>query len=195
MLNSNEEVIKANLAKLPKICAAKHPSTQEPVFIVAGEKGYFPTSSKIDVNLFNADLKITTAQVNAMIAGSLFGWAVNAADADHPSNQPEAKPKTKPIHLKYHSTDDDYCRVYYVDEHQGLWCWQMCRKVWHNASYHQIFDLMACTSSGEPIGPRDYTDITVDTMPPDDDSNTPHLFIHWYPRRMEYAYLWNRDHD
>ncbi len=186
-----EQVIKAHLAKLPKICAAKHPSTQKTIFIVAGEKGYFPASSNIDVNSFNESLNITTAQANAMLAGALFGWAANAADADHPCNQPAKKE----LHLKYRFTVADYFRIYYLDENQGLWCWQLCRKVRHNNSYHDIFDLMRCTASGEPIGARDYTGVTLDKMPPDDDSNTPQQFIRWYPRRMEYAYLWNRDHD
>jgi hypothetical protein len=183
-----EQVIKAHLAKLPKICAAKHPSTQEPIFIVAGEKGYFPASTKIDVDAFNASLNITTAQTNAMLAGSCYGWAVDAADADHPSNQP----KSKEIYLKYRFIVADYFRIYYLDENQGLWCWQLCRKVWHNNSYHNIFDLMRCTASGEPIGARDYTGVTLEKMPPDD-ADAARQFIEWYPRRMEYADQWKRD--
>jgi hypothetical protein len=71
-----------NLAKLPGLCAAWHPFDATPIFISAGEPGHYRAFTGLDVDGFNARHKITPAQVEAMIAGSLFGWHVPGADPD-----------------------------------------------------------------------------------------------------------------
>jgi hypothetical protein len=66
------------------VCAAVHPTTGEPVMITRGESGYRPFASEFDaataVRLFNESLGVTEPQVQAMLAGSMFGWDCPAAN-------------------------------------------------------------------------------------------------------------------
>jgi hypothetical protein len=71
-----------NLAKLPGLCAARHPIDATPILISAGEQGHYRAFTGFDVDGFNARHKITPAHVEAMMAGSLFGWHVPGADPD-----------------------------------------------------------------------------------------------------------------
>ncbi len=68
--------------ELPNDCFSVLPSTGELIFIVMGEKGYFPSGKSTpdrDINrqiasASNALLGVTRGQEEAMLAGSLFGW-------------------------------------------------------------------------------------------------------------------------
>jgi hypothetical protein len=70
------------LEKLPEMCAARNPSDGKPILIKRGVKGYFPVNNNLDVDGFNARGGVTAAQVEAMTAGSMFGWDCPAADPD-----------------------------------------------------------------------------------------------------------------
>ena len=67
---------------LPPCCFARLPSTGEPVLIVRDESGFQPLASSFPVEQLNAMLarQPTPAEVEAMLAGSLFGWDVPGAD-------------------------------------------------------------------------------------------------------------------
>jgi len=66
--------------RLPRECAARLAMDDSPILIKRGESGYFPLAPATDVDKFNADRGITEAQVNAMEAGSMFGWECPGAD-------------------------------------------------------------------------------------------------------------------
>jgi hypothetical protein len=76
---------------LPAYCYAVHPIDEDVIRIVAGEKGYFPChyqshgdqSPQNVADDLNAGRGISKAQVEAMIAGSMFGWGVPGADPSH----------------------------------------------------------------------------------------------------------------
>lgn len=68
------------MADLPELCAAKLPSDNSPIMIKRGEDGYYPAARDLDVDAFNARLDISRAQVEAMLAGSMFGWECPGAD-------------------------------------------------------------------------------------------------------------------
>lgn len=85
----------ANLAKLPERCyafVACHPAGNRIVLIERGERGYqetglddpklTPEQAKTHVAIYNQKLGVTAAQQQAMLAGSLFGFDVPAADPD-----------------------------------------------------------------------------------------------------------------
>jgi len=71
------------LKKLPEICATRLNTDNSAIFIKRGIMGYWPASKNLDVDKFNADHKITLAQIMAMEAGSMFGWEVPLADPDY----------------------------------------------------------------------------------------------------------------
>lgn len=73
----------ATLNKLPEMCAARLPSTDEPILIKRGVPGYWPTRPDFDVDGFNQRKGISAAQVEAMQIGSMFGWHVPGADPDN----------------------------------------------------------------------------------------------------------------
>ncbi len=75
-----------NLKKLPPICAAKMPGTGEPILIKRGEMGYYGRPSTFDVDGYNQRHGVTRYQVDAMLAGSMFGWEVPGADPDYYEN-------------------------------------------------------------------------------------------------------------
>lgn len=71
----------SNLAKLPEFCFARLPSNDAPIIIEAGARGYRLAEGSIPEKM-NARLGVTPAQVEAMLAGSMFGWDVPGADPD-----------------------------------------------------------------------------------------------------------------
>lgn len=69
-----------NLKKLPEKCAANMPGTGEPILIKRGVKGYWPLKPGFDVEGYNQRHGVNRYQVEAMLAGSCFGWEVPGAD-------------------------------------------------------------------------------------------------------------------
>ena len=77
--------------KLPNDCFSVLPSTGELIFIVVGEKGYYPSGKSTPDKGINRQialasnslLGVTRAQEEAMLAGSLFGWNTPAAKPWH----------------------------------------------------------------------------------------------------------------
>lgn len=71
------------VADLPSECLAKHPTTDEVIFIRRGESGYHATDwgEQTDewIDLKNARIGCTPAQREAMFVGSMFGWGVRGA--------------------------------------------------------------------------------------------------------------------
>lgn len=69
----------------PHMCAAQHPTTGQPVIIIRGQAGYHVMKSSLPaelaVRLFNEPLRVTPEQVEAMLAGSMFGWTCPAANS------------------------------------------------------------------------------------------------------------------
>ena len=73
--------------KLPNCCFTLLPSTGEMIRVTRGESGYYPCGVKLLsadkmrllVNGENAQIGVTRAQEEAMLAGSLFGWNTPAA--------------------------------------------------------------------------------------------------------------------
>lgn len=77
---------------LPDQCYALLPSTGQLIRLVKGLAGYYPATEIVlkgatpaeAARTLNEAKGITQRQVAAMIAGSLFGWDVPAADPDNP---------------------------------------------------------------------------------------------------------------
>ena len=77
-----------NSVDLPEHCYTVLPSSGQLIEIRRGEKGYYPCAystsdreyNKVLANQFNAHEGISKAQAAAMLAGSMFGWNVPAAD-------------------------------------------------------------------------------------------------------------------
>ncbi len=72
------------MAKLPLRCFAHLPSTGETIAINRGETGYYSVVSSRTPEQLNAALPEppTPEQVEAMLAGSMFGWEQPIADPD-----------------------------------------------------------------------------------------------------------------
>lgn len=78
-----------NSVDLPEHCYTVLPSSGQLIEIRRGEKGYYPCAystsdreyNKVLANYFNAHEGISKAQAAAMLAGSMFGWNVPAADS------------------------------------------------------------------------------------------------------------------
>ena len=75
--------------QLPELCFSVLPSTGELIKISRGEKGYYPCydknaddpkSNREFADDRNAKLGVSKAQEQAMLAGSMFGWHVPAAN-------------------------------------------------------------------------------------------------------------------
>ena len=68
----------------PHLCAAHHPTTGKPIIITRGQSGYHEMKTNLPpelaVRLFNDSLGVTPKQVEAMLAGSMFGWNCPAAN-------------------------------------------------------------------------------------------------------------------
>lgn len=76
---------KAKVAKgLPDVCYGYMPSDPDQVTILKrGEIGYWPTEYKGGQDKameLNKEMGVTKAQMSAMMAGSIFGFHVKAAD-------------------------------------------------------------------------------------------------------------------
>ena len=74
-------------SSLPEYCHSVLPSTGEFILISRGAEGYMPTDQKANgetgreaADRLNQHDGISKAQEAAMLAGSMFGWAVSAAD-------------------------------------------------------------------------------------------------------------------
>ena len=93
---------------LPEKCYAVLPSGDEIITIKHGEDSYFHTGkyghdrahAQAIVDEYNEQINVTKAQAAAMLAGSMFGWEVPAAD---PKNYDE---QGQPIKPKHHDRGD-----------------------------------------------------------------------------------------
>ena len=65
---------------LPAFSFAINPSSKSPVLIHRGKMGYSAMPADIDVDEENEALGVSPAVAEAMLAGSMFGWHVPAAD-------------------------------------------------------------------------------------------------------------------
>ena len=73
---------------LPEVCYSILPSTGDVIIIKHGESGYYRCEYSTEDKAFNrefandrnAKLGVSKAQVEAMLAGSMYGWDVPAAD-------------------------------------------------------------------------------------------------------------------
>ena len=73
---------------LPEVCYSILPSTGDVIMIKHGESGYYRCEYSTEDKAFNrefangrnANLGVSKAQVEAMLAGSMYGWDVPAAD-------------------------------------------------------------------------------------------------------------------
>lgn len=73
---------------LPEVCYSILPSTGDVIIIKHGESGYYRCEYSTEDKAFNrefandrnANLGVSKAQVEAMLAGSIYGWDVPAAD-------------------------------------------------------------------------------------------------------------------
>lgn len=79
-----------NCAKLPEICAIIHPTNQNPVILKRGETGYYPMPDGMTLEQINQLYEVREHQLEAMRVGSLFGFHVPGADADHYLKKPDA---------------------------------------------------------------------------------------------------------
>lgn len=91
-------------SSLPEMCYSTMPSTDELIIIKRGEKGYYRCEFSTEDKPFNRELAddrnvklgVSKAQEAAMLAGSMHGWEVPAAD---PKNYDDkgmpARPKQK----------------------------------------------------------------------------------------------------
>jgi len=69
-----------NFDRLPRECASLHPTEETPILIKRGHEGYYPIHPATDVDRFNKERDITSAQIAAMEIGSMFGWDAPGAD-------------------------------------------------------------------------------------------------------------------
>ena len=97
--NGNTVIPKASV--LPSTCFAQLPSSGEIILLTKGEQGYqqtedYPDSdymkNKSIVEKLNRDSGVTKAQAAAMLAGSMFGWDVPAADPRNYDENGNPKP-------------------------------------------------------------------------------------------------------
>ena len=73
---------------LPEVCYSILPSTGDVIIIKHGERGYYRCEYSTEDKAFNrefandrnANLGVSKAQIEAMLAGSMYGWDVPAAD-------------------------------------------------------------------------------------------------------------------
>ena len=71
---------------LPNVAAAQNPVGGELIFVMKGRSGYWPASAVgiVDETLtaekWNTAHGISKAESEAMLAGSLWGWNIPAAD-------------------------------------------------------------------------------------------------------------------
>lgn len=76
-----------NLEKLPPYAAVEHPTERTTVIVERGVVGYVKPPYAVDAQAFNRLHEVSPAQAAAMLAGSMFGFHVPAADPEHPAHQ------------------------------------------------------------------------------------------------------------
>ena len=175
-------------AGLPVRCYAQHPTTGETVLIIRGQLGYWPEGGAATPEQLNAGLPSppTPEQVVAMLAGSMFGWAVRGPD---PARVPAtrdvvtANPATvidwggpdAPFHLAGAGPIQPELRHRvgrlwaYANGHCGFWGWlvvasRQARTVSHRALL-DVLDLPARDWRDEYDGrvpPEEAADVAVD---------------------------------
>ena len=102
MMEQNGSMVIPLRSSLPEQCYSVLPDTGELIIIKKGESGYYRTNidmggkaeNRALADEYNAKLGVSKAQEQAMSAGSMFGWAVPAAD---PKNYDD---NGQPIRLK-----------------------------------------------------------------------------------------------
>lgn len=67
-------------AGLPDHCFSTSRTTGQVIAIKRGEPGYYPIQTRSTAKKLNEVIEVTTAQVEAMEAGSMFGWDVPGAN-------------------------------------------------------------------------------------------------------------------
>lgn len=91
-------------SSLPEQCYSVLPDTGELIIIKKGESGYYrtdidmgdKTENRVLADEYNIKLGVSKAQEQAMSAGSMFGWAVPAADPkNYDDNGKPTRPKNK----------------------------------------------------------------------------------------------------
>lgn len=91
-------------SSLPEQCYSVLPDTGELIIIKKGESGYYrtdidmgdKTENRVLADEYNTKLGVSKAQEQAMSAGSMFGWAVPAADPkNYDDNGQPTRPKIK----------------------------------------------------------------------------------------------------
>ena len=103
MMEQNGSTVIPLRSSLPEQCYSVLPDTGELIIIKKGESGYYRTDidmgSKAEnralADEYNVKLGVSKAQEQAMSAGSMFGWAVPAAD---PKNYDESGQPIRPKH-------------------------------------------------------------------------------------------------
>jgi len=73
--------------------------------------------------------------------------------------------------MKLQRTENGNCRVYYRDDARRLVCFQ--------ETFRGRFELLACSSDGEPSHPIAHEDVVLDKLPADDCA-TSRAFIAWW---------------
>jgi len=94
LMEANGNTVIPYRNSLPERCYAILPSTGELIIITKGEQGYTSVNNKNNsreqnqklANGHNSEMGVSKAQVEAMLAGSMFGWQTKAAD---PANYDE----------------------------------------------------------------------------------------------------------
>lgn len=82
------------------------------------------------------------------------------------------------MNLKFHSSENGFCRVYYTSESHNLYAFQ------DEGSWGRVrFELYRCTRDGEPSYPVSWDGVTLDKMPDDDDCAVARDFAAWFPTR------------
>ena len=107
MEQSGSQVIPIRSA-LPDKCYNVLPSSDEIIIVRKGESGYYHTDkyghdrahAQAIADEYNAQLNVTKAQAVAMLAGSMFGWHVPAADPKGYGQE------GRPIKPKHHDRGD-----------------------------------------------------------------------------------------
>ena len=76
--------ISSPLDKLPAACVALLPTDGSPILIEKGHMGYGPLHPKTDPVKMNREMGVTDPRViEAMQAGSMWGWHIPAIDIDN----------------------------------------------------------------------------------------------------------------
>lgn len=76
-----------HVADLPSVCYGRNPATGAPILLKLGEAGFWPAPG-VDPIRINKTIGVTPEQAAAMMAGSMFGFHVPAAD---PASYTEAE--------------------------------------------------------------------------------------------------------